>query len=111
MTGNCWLGFRFPVRYEIGRVVETTDWSDDEEKIFLAPFHFVWTAYSGRRWYVSVLYEVPPGWERKKFEEGDGLLSDAPSVYIDVVGLCWAAGAGRTHRGKVQNTKPDQAQV
>lgn len=35
---------------------------------------------------------MPPGWERKKFEDGDGLLSDAPSVYIDVVG--WAGRQG-----------------
>jgi hypothetical protein len=54
---------------------------------------------------------VPPGWERKKVEEEDDLLSDAPSVYIDVVGLCWAVGAGRTRPGKARSTKPDQAQV
>jgi hypothetical protein len=81
------------------------------KEIFWPPFHFGWTAYSGRWGYVSVLYGVPPGWERKKFEEGDGLLSDAPSVYIDVVGLCWAVGAGRSRPGKVRHTKPDQAQV
>jgi hypothetical protein len=57
------------------------------------------------------LYGVPPEWERKKFKEEDGLLSDAPSVYIDVVGLRWAVGAGRTRPRKVRNTKPDQAHV
>jgi hypothetical protein len=30
-------------------VVKATDWSDDEErKFFGPPFHFGWTAYSGR---------------------------------------------------------------